>query len=295
MEGRNLIIKRFRPLFIIFILMFMVTGCTEKEAIETADKTRQVTVVTMKNQAFRETLRYTGFVSASQIIPVSFSVDGVVESVDAQEGQTVEAGDILMTLEATGGPGDAMGKLYAPMNGIVAAVIPSEGDLVGAGYPAVVVRSEKQIVKVGVTDKDLKRIEDYSNPEVSIQIGDKTVKAKVDALSKLPDESTRLYSVTLSLDSDEAFLMGEMATANIELSRIRGVWLPISYIQNDGEDYVYIVNSDNRVERRNLKLKELNSAHIRVEGLGAGDRVITVGNSFVKEGQLVIMREAADE
>lgn len=295
MEGRNLIIKRFRPLFIIFILMFMVTGCTEKEAIKTADKTRQVTVVTMKNQAFRETLRYTGFVSASQIIPVSFSVDGVVESVDAQEGQTVEAGDILMTLEATGGPGDAMGKLYAPMNGIVAAVIPSEGDLVGAGYPAVVVRSEKQIVKVGVTDKDLKRIEDYSNPEVSIQIGDKTVKAKVDALSKLPDESTRLYSVTLSLDSDDAFLMGEMATASIELSRIRGVWLPISNIQNDGEDYVYIVNADNRVERRNLKLKELNSAHIRVEGLGAGDRVITVGNSFVKEGQLVIMREAADE
>lgn len=292
MERRKRAIKRVRPLFIIFILMFMVTGCTETEVVKAADKTRQVTVVTMKNEAFRETLRYTGFVSASQVIPVSFGVDGKVATVDTEEGALVEAGDVLMTLEKTG---DAMGSLYAPIDGVVAAVIPSVGDLVGAGYPSVVIRSEKQIVNVGVTDTDLKRIEDYGNPEVTVKIGEDSVAGKVDAISKLPDEATRLYTVTLSLETEDAFLMGEMATADIELSRIRGVWLPISYVQNDGADYVYIVNSDNRVERRNLKLMELNSAHIRVEGLKAGDRVITVGNAFVREGQQVIMREATNE
>lgn len=292
MERRKRAIKRVRPLFIIFILMFMVTGCTETEVVKAADKTRQVTVVTMKNEAFRETLRYTGFVSASQVIPVSFGVDGKVAIVDTEEGALVEAGDVLMTLEKTG---DAMGSLYAPIDGVVAAVIPSVGDLVGAGYPSVVIRSEKQIVNVGVTDTDLKRIEDYGNPEVTVKIGEDCVAGKVDAISKLPDEATRLYTVTLSLETEDAFLMGEMATADIELSRIRGVWLPISYVQNDGADYVYIVNSDNRVERRNLKLMELNSAHIRVEGLKAGDRVITVGNAFVREGQQVIMREATNE
>lgn len=292
MERRKRAIKRLRPLFIIFMLMVMVTGCTETEVVKAADKTRQVTVVTMKNEAFRETLRYTGFVSASQVIPVSFGVDGKVATVDTEEGALVEAGDVLMTLEKTG---DAMGSLYAPIDGVVAAVIPSVGDLVGAGYPSVVIRSEKQIVNVGVTDTDLKRIEDYGNPEVTVNIGESSVAGKVDAISKLPDEATRLYTVTLSLETEDAFLMGEMATADIELSRIRGVWLPISYVQNDGADYVYIVNSDNRVERRNLKLMELNSAHIRVEGLKAGDRVITVGNAFVREGQQVIMREATNE
>lgn len=292
MERRKRAIKRVRPLFIIFILMFMVTGCTETEVVKAADKTRQVTVVTMKNEAFRETLRYTGFVSASQVIPVSFGVDGKVATVDTEEGALVEVGDVLMTLEKTG---DAMGSLYAPIDGVVAAVIPSVGDLVGAGYPSVVIRSEKQIVNVGVTDTDLKRIEDYGNPEVTVKIGEDSVAGKVDAISKLPDEATRLYTVTLSLETEDAFLMGEMATADIELSRIRGVWLPINYVQNDGADYVYIVNSDNRVERRNLKLMELNSAHIRVEGLKAGDRVITVGNAFVREGQQVIMREATNE
>ena len=246
----------------------------------------------MKNVEFRETLRYTGFVSASQVIPVSFGVDGKVATVDTKEGALVEAGDVLMTLEKTG---DAMGSLYAPIDGVVAAVIPSVGDLVGAGYPSVVIRSEKQIVNVGVTDTDLKRIEDYGNPEVTVNIGESSVAGKVDTISKIPDEATRLYTVTLSLETEDAFLMGEMATADIELSRIRGVWLPISYVQNDGADYVYIVNSDNRVERRNLKLMELNSAHIRVEGLKAGDRVITVGNAFVREGQQVIMREATNE
>ena len=292
MERRKRAIKRLRPLFIIFMLMVMVTGCTETEVVKAADKTRQVTVVTMKNEAFRETLRYTGFVSASQVIPVSFGVDGKVATVDTEEGALVEAGDVLMTLEKTG---DAMGSLYAPIDGVVAAVIPSVGDLVGAGYPSVVIRSEKQIVNVGGTDTDLKRIEDYGNPEVTVNIGESSVAGKVDTISKLPDEATRLYTVTLSLETEDAFLMGEMATADIELSRIRGVWLPISYVQNDGADYVYIVNSDNRVERRNLKLMELNSAHIRVEGLKAGDRVITVGNAFVREGQQVIMREATNE
>lgn len=292
MERRKRAIKRVRPLFIIFMLMVMVTGCTETDVVKAADKTRQVTVVTMKNEAFRETLRYTGFVSASQVIPVSFGVDGKVATVDTEEDALVEAGDVLMTLEKTG---DAMGSLYAPIDGVVAAVIPSVGDLVGAGYPSVVIRSEKQIVNVGVTDTDLKRIEDYGNPEVTVNIGESSVAGKVDTISKLPDEATRLYTVTLSLETEDAFLMGEMATADIELSRIRGVWLPISYVQNDGADYVYIVNSDNRVERRNLKLMELNSAHIRVEGLKAGDRVITVGNAFVREGQQVIMREATNE
>lgn len=295
MDRTKKIIKRLRPLFIIFILMFIVTGCTETEVVKAADKTRQVTVVTMKNEVFRETLRYTGFVSASQVIPVSFGVDGKVATVDAEEGALVNAGDVLMTLEKTGTAGDAMGSLYAPIDGVIAAVIPSVGDLVGAGYPSVVIRSEKQIVNVGVTDTDLKRIEEYGNPEVTIKIGENSVEGKVDAISKLPDEATRLYTVTLSLETEDAFLMGEMATADIELSRIRGVWLPISYVQNDGADYVYIVNSDNRVERRNLKLMELNSAHIRVEGLKAGDRVITVGNAFVREGQQVIMREATNE
>jgi multidrug efflux pump subunit AcrA (membrane-fusion protein) len=73
------------------------------------------------------------------------------------------------------------------------------------------------------------------------------------------------------------------------------MWLPINHIQNDGEDYVYIVTSENRVERKNLKLKEINNDLVRVEGLEEGNRVITIGNSFVKEGQQVEAREASNE
>ncbi|HAS72777.1 MAG TPA: hypothetical protein DCS67_01375, partial [Clostridiales bacterium UBA8960] len=77
-EARSLI-KRFRLLLIISILLFLVTGCVDEKVVAVAEKTRQVTVVTVENQTIRESLIYTGFVSASQIIPVSFSVDGKVD------------------------------------------------------------------------------------------------------------------------------------------------------------------------------------------------------------------------
>lgn len=293
-EARN-VIKRFRLLFIIFILMFMVTGCAENEVVKATEKTRQVTVVTVKNEMFRETLVYTGFVSASQIIPVSFSIDGKVDTFTVNEGQLVETGDVLAELVKTGADSDALSQLYSPIDGVVASVIQKEGDLIGAGYPVIILRSDVQIMDIGVTDIDLKRIESFSSPSVTVDLGGKLVDAKVDSLSKLPDESSRLYNVTLILDTEEALLLGQMGTARIELLLVRGIWLPISYIQNDGEDYVYIVNSENRVERRNLELEELNNALIRVQGLKDGDRVITVGNSFVKEGQKVVVREATNE
>lgn len=281
-------------MFLIMMIssVFFLTGCEEKKDVEVVEKIRQVTVVTVSEEAFKESVRYTGFVTASQVIPMSFGVNGKVEAVLVKEGQKVSTGDPLMHLYATGAQQET---LYSGMDGIVAEVYTSKDALVGKDQPVLVLRTDDQVIQVGVTDKDVERIEKFGNPVTYFEINDQKMNAKLKDMNKLPDQISRTYTVTVTLDDNEDLLIGQMGTVSFELSRISGIWLPIAWIQNDGEDYVYIVSEENRVERRNLKLQELNLDKVRVEGLEEEDRVITVGNSYVKEGQLVTAREASNE
>jgi len=277
---------------IILCLLLSISGCNAEDTTKVVEKTRQVSVVTIKEEAYKETLNYFGFVTAKQIIPLSFQVNGEIEKIFVEEGDAVKRGDPLVALKKVG---ETTSTLYAAMDGVVGEIKFKTGELIGANYPVVLLRSKEQIMKIGVTDKDIKRLKNYTNPIAYATVGKEKYTSQIIDVDLIPDEASRTYTVTLSLETNKNLLIGELGTASIELSRISGYWLPISWILNDGDDYVYIVNSENRVERRNLKLMELNNDRIRVEGLTVDSRVITVGNSFVKEGQIVTAREAADE
>lgn len=281
-----------RIMMIVTILALILTGCSKEEPIKPVEKMRQVSVVTVTNESHKETIAYTGFISSRQILPLHFNQDGIVGDVKVSEGQKVKSGDLLMTLKDNADP---MSSIYAGIDGVVAEVINRPGDVVGAGYPVIILRSSDQIVQVGVTDVDLLRIEKFGNPVVSFDLDGKVLEAKLDDINKIPDEASRTYTVTVALEDKTDYLIGSLGTVSFELARQSGMWLPINHIQNDGEDYVYIVTAENRVERKNLKLKEINNDLVRVEGLEEGDRVITIGNSIVKEGQQVEAMEASNE
>jgi len=283
---------RVRIIMIVTMMILLMTGCTKEETVKPVEKIRQVSVETIKKEAHKETIAYTGFISARQILPMSFQQNGIVGEIKVTEGQKVKVGDVLMTLKNNAGANET---IYASIDGIVSEIINKNGDVIGAGYPVLILRTSEQIMQVGVTDDDLLRIEKFGNPVITVNLDDKSFEAKLDDINKIPDESSRTYTVTVALDATSDYLIGKLGTVSFELSRINGMWLPINRIQNDGEDYVYIVNSENRVERRNLVLKELNNDMVRVEGIEDGSRVITIGNSIVKEGQQVTAREASNE
>ena len=281
-----------RIFLIVTLMALFLSGCSKEQIAKPIEKIRQVSVVTVNNETHKETIAYTGFVSARQILPLSFKQGGIVGDVKVLEGQMVKSGDLLMTLKDNTDP---TSPIYAGIDGIVSEVINRSGEVVGAGYPVIILRSAEHIVRVGVTDDDLLRIEKFGDPVVTVDLDGKIIEAKLDDINKIPDESSRTYTVTVTLNDKTEYLIGKLGTVSFELARQSGMWLPINHIQNDGEDYVYIVNSENRVERKNLKLKEINNDLVRVEGLEEGNRVITIGNSIVKEGQQVEAREASNE
>jgi multidrug efflux pump subunit AcrA (membrane-fusion protein) len=277
----------------IAMITMILSGCTEKVVPVSTEKIRGVEVVTIKENTFNEKIKYIGNISSTQILPYGLDAGGKIDNIFVSPGDRVETGDLLVTYT-----NEILGEgqeLLSEMDGYVVNVEPSEGAMVAPGYPVVILRSAEQIVKFGMNQNDVKRIESESEIDIEILVGDKTFKGKLTGINQMPDVKSRTYDVTIEILDSERFLLGELCEVTINLDEIRGIWLPIAYVQNDGENYVFTVNSEERIVRKNLVLGELNDAYVRVDGLETGDRVVIVGNGFVREGQKVSLREAGDE
>ena len=174
-------------------------------------------------------------------------------------------------------------SLISDMNGVVVDVLKKEGEIYAAGYPVILVRSNENIVKIGVSEKDIKRLQ--IGMDANIEIDDEFFKGTIKKISLMPDKFSRTYSVEISLENDN-FIIGESCNIAIELNTITGIWIPIIDIKNDGEDYVCTVK-DNRAVRTNIYLHEINGSYVRVTNLDIGDLIITTGTNSLSEGQKV--------
>lgn len=181
--------------------------------------------------------------------------------------------------------------LIADMDGYVVDVLSKKGELVAQGYPVVIARSKTNIINIGMTAMDVKRIE--LGKEASVEIDEMTYKAIVTSINMMPDQLSRTFNVELTLD-EEDFFIGEAGKVEFEMGHVKGIWLDITYIMNDGVDYVYIVENG-RASRRDIQLMELNGNKVRVSNLSDGDQLIISGTHILSEGYSVKVEGDSDE
>lgn len=173
--------------------------------------------------------------------------------------------------------------LISDMNGYVVEVLNKEGELVSQGYPIVVVRSEDNLVKVGMSQEDIKRVN--IGDVASVNSNEVVYNGIINNINLMPDQTSRTYSVEIKLEKGD-FIIGESCKVYIELEKIEGIWINITDVMNDGVDYVYIVK-DGRATRRDIELHEINNSLVRVTNLEAGDEMIVSGKKALSEGYRV--------
>lgn len=179
--------------------------------------------------------------------------------------------------------------LYSTSYGTVLSILNEEGDAVASGYPVVTVSSNELVVEVGVSISDVYKLN--KDIESNIEINDRIFTGTIDSISEVPDPNSLTYLVTISLDSStEDLLIGSTAQVNFILGKIQGIWLDISSVLNDGEDYVYLIE-DGRASRRNITIKNINEDKILVEGINPDEEIITLGLDNVLEGYKVESQE----
>ncbi|BCG68889.1 hemolysin secretion protein D [Mesorhizobium sp. 113-1-2] len=182
--------------------------------------------------------------------------DGVVTAVGAEVGQTVSAGQTVVTV--------ARSDLREAVVDIPDQLI---GDLT-AGTPFQVILQ--------------------SLPTIETE-------AKLREIAPQAEGSTRTRRVKLALtDPPQAFRLGSTVTATRMAKVVPTIELPISaLLEKNGSDKVWIVDPQtSSVSARDIKVASKNGETFTVaEGLEAGMRVVTAGVHSLSEGQKVKVPE----
>jgi RND family efflux transporter MFP subunit len=105
--------------------------------------------------------------------------------------------------------------------------------------------------------------------------------------------TNRTGLVYVDLPADEQLRPGMFARGEIEIGRGMGFTVPLaSVVSADGYSYVFVLASDNTVERRRVTTGAVYAATIEVvDGLQGGERVVEQGAGFLKDGDLVNVAE----
>ncbi|QOR34031.1 efflux RND transporter periplasmic adaptor subunit [Clostridium sp. 'deep sea'] len=173
--------------------------------------------------------------------------------------------------------------LVSGISGYVAEILFEAGEIVGAGYPVVVVRSENQVVNVGLSQQDVNEVK--VGDKTKVKIGEETVDGVVTMISEMPNSDTRTYDTEIAL-LEGKFRLGMVAEVKIIVGEFEGIWIPLDKIMFSGEDFVYIVNED-KIERRSITLLETRGSKVLVDGLAEGDRLVIANSGQVKPGDKV--------
>jgi len=173
--------------------------------------------------------------------------------------------------------------LISNIDGYVMDVLYKEGELVGSGYPVVIIRNENQVVQVGLSQEDVVKVS-LGNRAI-VNVDGVEAKGQITNISEVPDEQTRTYQIEIGLDNNK-FKIGSIAKIEISIGEEKGILIPITAIMANGSDYVYIVN-DGVIESHRVNTGEIVGSQIRVEGLKDGNKLVIENAKEIRVGDKV--------
>jgi RND family efflux transporter MFP subunit len=182
-------------------------------------------------------------------------------------------------------------RLYSSMDGFVIKVVSSSGELATPLAPVVVISSFQMSAVIGISQTMINTIQTGQNAEITVNQA--TYFGKVYEIARIPDSTSRTYQAYVSIDDYTQVNIGETAGVSIDLGKRSGIWLMLNTIQNDGEDYVYIV-VDQRIVKRKINLSTINNQMVLTTGLIPGDLVVIEGGRLVRPGVKVKIAEVID-
>lgn len=173
--------------------------------------------------------------------------------------------------------------LKANADGYVVDILYESGEIASAGYPVIVVRDNSQVLNAGISSKDFPKI--TLGAKAKIRINNQEIDGEVTNIGQTPDNETLTYPIEVSLP-DVHLPIGAIGTVDFIIGETKGIWIPISAILSNGEDYVF-VEKDGQAFKREIFLGEIKGNLVRVEGLSSNDRLIVEGMKKIKDQELV--------
>ncbi len=187
--------------------------------------------------------------------------------------------------------------IRAPTSGLILSRSVEVGQVVSAGAGGLfrLARGGEMEMRAALSQQDLSLIR-VGLPATVTPLGlDRSFAGSVWQVSPVIDPQSRQGEVKIAIPYDPSIRPGGFAEARISAGATTAPLLPQSAVLSDEDgNYVYIINNKNLVERRAIKVGNVDDAGVTiVEGLSGQEAVVLSAGPFLNPGQKVVPKRAA--
>jgi HlyD family secretion protein len=182
-------------------------------------------------------------------------------------------------------------QVRAPVDGIILTRNVEVGQTATPGGEALFRLSEGGEVELRgqVAEQDLPLLKVDQPVSVHLTGTSQAYEGHVRLLGAVIDPATRLGTIRVALNPDPNLRPGAFARAEVTISNAARVVLPQTAVLSDDKgSYVYIVNAENKVERRSVRVSGIVANGVTIsDGVGAKDQVVETAGGFLQQGEVV--------
>ncbi len=273
----------------LFLFLFLIIlGCQKKKVVKEKELPT-VGVELVEKGSFLKTLKLFGRICGEEEVIVVSKIMGKVLKINKKEGDIVKVNDTIMyILNDIPGVEYQPGPVLSPINGKVGKIYVEIAQMVNIGTPVALVFSDRKLrVKAKVSEKDLfylkKKMACY------LLLDNKKYEGYLEKFSPMIDPLTRGAEVEIYLKDNKDLKVGMPCDVYLVIDERKDVLSvsPSAFFLNN-YSYLYVVRDDSIVERREIKIGLIGDERIEIlEGIKEGEKVITLGKEYVKEGNKV--------
>jgi HlyD family secretion protein len=185
----------------------------------------------------------------------------------------------------------ARADIRAPADGIILTRSVEVGQTVTPGGDALFRLSKDGEIELRgqVAEQDLPLLKVGQSVDVKLTGIAKIYEGHIRLLGAVIDPATRLGTARVSLTPDPNLRPGAFARAEVTVSNAERTVLPQTAVLNDDKgSYVLIVNAQNKVERRAVRVSGIVPSGVSIaEGVVAKEQVVATAGAFLEQGELV--------
>lgn len=222
--------------------------------------------------AANEALVKKGFATDTRLRQIRFEMDAAKSQLEAAE---LEYSNI---------------NIKAQASGIVQDPIAEQGDVLTIGSTCITLVDRDPMFFTGqLSETDINDVKIGMTANVELVTGVKA-KGTITYISPSADPQTRTFLTDIRIDAEsDNIRAGLTASAAIELAqtsafRISPSWLTLA---NNGDVGVKVIDNENKVQFKQVKILSQTNDGFWIEGLDAGSRVITLGQEYVIPNEIV--------
>lgn len=251
-----------------------------------------ISAKTVQPETIQKTVLVNGNVSTRSEVNAYPDTSGKLTQLLKGLGDTIRQGEVLAYIDPSR-PGQSYtaSPVLAPVGGTITSMQVHVGDTVSANSIIAVIGSLEDLeITTYISEKYSAHLKKGLDAYISVSSApDEQFLAKVDRINPVVNKTSRTVEVGLRLERVDARIKpGMFASLRVVIMQAdKTVVIPKTALKTYNADtVVYVVNAEQRAERRTIKMGMSNDLEVQVlEGLKMGEVVITGGS--VTEGSLV--------